>query len=387
MAIFYNTAGNDKFTGTGNDTVSYSTALAGVTVNLSQKTAQDTKSGLDILSGINNILGSDYFDSLTGNDLDNFIYGGMGNDLMVGGSGNDTLDGGNGNDTVSGNDGDDLLFGGIGNDTLSGGLADDSVYGGTGSDKITGEDGNDVLSGEDGNDKVLGGSGNDTLAGGSGNDILDGGLGIDSLTGGTGNDTYEVNSVNDVVIETSILGSEIDTINSSVSWNLATQGLNIENLTLTGAIAINGLGNDLNNKITGNVAANILEGGIGNDTLIGGAGNDKLTGGAGRDLISGGAGADVFIFVSPNDSAANTDVIPDFSSKDGDKINLHGIFAGKVTFLGTGAFTGGANAEVNYATSASGVTIIRGDVDHNGAADFAIQLNGVSSLATTDFIF
>lgn len=387
MAIFYNTAGNDKFTGTGNDTVSYSTALAGVTVNLSQKLAQDTKSGLDTLSGISNVLGSDYSDNLTGNELDNFIYGGMGNDLIVGSSGNDTLDGGNGNDSLSGGDGSDVLYGGNGNDTLNGGLGDDIVDGGSGADKLSGLDGNDKIYGGNDNDQLLGGAGNDSLDGGSGNDTLDGGIGVDTLNGGTGNDTYTVDSVNDLVTETSILASEIDTINSSVTWNLATQGLNVENLTLTSAVAINGTGNDLNNKITGNVAANILDGGLGNDVLSGGGGNDKLTGGAGKDSMSGGAGADTFIFVSPNDSAANMDVITDFSSKDGDKINLHGIFAGKATFLGTGAFSGGANAEVNYTTNAAGVTIVRGDIDHNGAADFAIQLNGVSSLAPTDFIF
>jgi Ca2+-binding RTX toxin-like protein len=48
----------------------------------------------------------------------------------------------------------------------------------------------------------------------------------------------------------------------------------VENLTLTGAAAINGTGNAGNNVITGNGANNILDGGAGNDTLIGGAGND-----------------------------------------------------------------------------------------------------------------
>jgi Ca2+-binding RTX toxin-like protein len=52
----------------------------------------------------------------------------------------------------------------------------------------------------------------------------------------------------------------------------------VENLTLTGAAAINGTGNAGNNVITGNTADNLLNGSAGNDTLNGGAGLDTLTG-------------------------------------------------------------------------------------------------------------
>jgi Ca2+-binding RTX toxin-like protein len=51
-------------------------------------------------------------------------------------------------------------------------------------------------------------------------------------------------------------------------------GANVEKLTLTGATAINGTGNELGNVLRGNGADNILDGGAGADTLIGGAGND-----------------------------------------------------------------------------------------------------------------
>lgn len=114
-------------------------------------------------------------------------------------------------------------------------------------------------------------SGNDVLTGGSGNDTLDGGLGNDTMTGGLGNDTYIVDSSSDVVIEASSLTSEIDLIQSSVTYSL---GTNQENLTLTGKSSINGTGNALNNTIKGNEANNILDGGLGDDTLTGGLGND-----------------------------------------------------------------------------------------------------------------
>ncbi|MGZ8344914.1 MAG: beta strand repeat-containing protein [Allosphingosinicella sp.] len=58
---------------------------------------------------------------------------------------------------------------------------------------------------------------------------------------------------------------------SSVSYTL---GHEVENLTLTGAAAINGTGNDLSNTVTGNGAANVLNGGAGADRLVGGLGQD-----------------------------------------------------------------------------------------------------------------
>ena len=88
-------------------------------------------------------------------------------------------------------------------------------------------------------------------------------------------------------------GAGTDRIISSVTEVLA---LNVENLTLTGAAAINGTGNTLNNLIIGNAANNILSGSSGIDALSGGTGNDVLIGGAGKDTMTGGAGADDFDF-------------------------------------------------------------------------------------------
>ena len=73
----------------------------------------------------------------------------------------------------------------------------------------------------------------------------------------------------------------------TISWN-------IENLTLTGASAISGVGNNLDNIVTGNDAANTLNGMAANDTLIGGGGNDWLDGGTGVDTMSGGIGDDTY---------------------------------------------------------------------------------------------
>ena len=58
---------------------------------------------------------------------------------------------------------------------------------------------------------------------------------------------------------------------------------NVENLILTGTLAIDGTGNALDNTLQGNDAANLLAGGAGNDTLNGKKGLDTLIGGLGND--------------------------------------------------------------------------------------------------------
>ena len=122
-----------------------------------------------------------------------------------------------------------------------------------------------MLSGLDGNDTLNGLAGNDTLTGGNGNDRLDGGLGADAMSGGAGNDVYIVDNVGDTANDFFFFGGT-DTVQSSVTHTLTAF---IENLTLTGAAAINGTGNALANIINGNVAANTLSGLGGNDTLNG----------------------------------------------------------------------------------------------------------------------
>ncbi|WP_018679176.1 calcium-binding protein, partial [Acinetobacter tjernbergiae] len=59
---------------------------------------------------------------------------------------------------------------------------------------------------------------------------------------------------------------------------------NLEDLTLSGSLNINGTGNSSNNKLTGSNGNNILDGGAGNDTFIGNLGSDTLIGGLGNDI-------------------------------------------------------------------------------------------------------
>ena len=170
--------------------------------------------------------------------------------------------------------------------------------------------GNFTATGNDSGDTITGGAGNDTLTGGAGNDLLDGGTGVDTLIGGTGDDTYIVNDLRDLVIET--VGGGNDTIRTGLSsYVLPNQ---IENLTYTGSGLFQGMGNALDNVITGGTGSNRLLGGDGNDTLIGGAGNDVLDGGAGADRMIGGAGDDIYFVDNVGDQViedtnAGTDTV------------------------------------------------------------------------------
>ncbi|MFM7788426.1 MAG: M10 family metallopeptidase C-terminal domain-containing protein, partial [Microcystis panniformis] len=87
------------------------------TVNLTLTTGQDTGEGIDVLSGIENLVGGDGNDSLIGNTGNNQLDGGTGNDSLTGGLGNDTLIGGLGNDTLTGGGGADRF---VYNDSLQG---------------------------------------------------------------------------------------------------------------------------------------------------------------------------------------------------------------------------------------------------------------------------
>src|SRR5205814_9605965 len=97
-------AGKDLLDGGSNsDTASYAHATSGVTVNLSIATAQNVGGGqgIDTLASIENLIGSDFGDRLTGGGTNNTLQGGAGDDVLVGGAGKDVLDGGLGTDTVS----------------------------------------------------------------------------------------------------------------------------------------------------------------------------------------------------------------------------------------------------------------------------------------------
>jgi Ca2+-binding RTX toxin-like protein len=352
---------------------------------------------------------------LTGNTGANSLVGGAGNDTLIGGTGDDSLDGGADADTadysaavgavtvnlslagpqlVSVSQGSDTL---VSIENIVGSGLGDTLTGNGNANRIDAGNGGDTVAGLGGDDLLIGGTGPDSVDGGADNDTIAGGIGNDTLIGGAGNDTADYSSLNGAV-----------TVNLSTTIGQVT-GLGTDTISLFENI-VGGIGND---KFVGTTGANRMEGangsdqlnglggadtllgGSGNDNLQGGTGNDTIVGGAGRDIMVGGGDSDTFLFESASDSAVGgqRDRINDFVQSV-DKIDVELIDAmtggadDDFAFIGTGAFSGsGTQGELRYFQLAGpGQTIVEGDIDGNGTADFQIAFVGLISFANTDFV-
>ena len=143
--------------GDGIDTASYASSDdtdgdgEGVTVNLDTGESRGDDAEGDTFVGIENLVGSDHDDTLTGNRGVNIIDGGQGVDMLYGGGGGDTLTGGAGDDMLYGGRQGDTLRGEAGADTLEGGKGTDILEGGAGADTYVfrSGDGADTIRGED----------------------------------------------------------------------------------------------------------------------------------------------------------------------------------------------------------------------------------------------
>ncbi len=130
----------------------------------------------------------------------------------------------------------------------------------------------------------------------------------------------------------------------------------------------------------------------GDDNIEAGDGNDVLVGGAGRDDLTGGYGADTFRFYLATESTViDLDRIRDFSSAEGDKIDLSLIDASTViggnnAFVLSASFTGVAGQLVLTQTAA-GDMLVQGDVNGDGIADLQVEVRGAAYLGATDFLF
>lgn len=177
---------------------------------------------------------------------------------------------------------------------------------------------------------VFGGTGFDRIVGGTGDDRFFGGSDADTLSGRDGDDT---------------LGGE------------------------AGADTLRGGGGD-----------DRLDGGGEADTLSGGGGDDTLVGGFGADMLIGGADADTFLFFAGDTGTAGlADSIADFRSGI-DRVDVTSFAL--TAFIGNAAF-GAVAGELRYDRAAGR---LEGDLDGDGAAEFAIILQGAPKLVVTDLI-
>jgi len=147
----------------GTDLLDFSGFSAGITLDFGNKTLQyidaPTSPLLTVLLDwepdyFENVIGSAFNDTITGNSAVNVIQGGGGNDTINGGGGNDILNGGAGNDIINGGDGSDTIHGNAGTDTIHGDGGNDSIFGDEDSDSLYGDAGTDTLN-SDGSDAVV----------------------------------------------------------------------------------------------------------------------------------------------------------------------------------------------------------------------------------------
>ncbi len=146
-----------------------------------------------------------------------------------------------------------------------------------------------------------------------------------------------------------------------------------------------------NDFIHGNSGDDRVDGGAGKDELRGGSGNDRLTGGLGADVLHGGDGRDTFVFRTAEESGVGSgqrDIIQWFQ-RGADIVDLHLIDA-NTAVVGDQAFKFAgethsveANA-VSFFRSGSS-TILQGDINGDGTADFQIEFNSKLSLQRSDF--
>jgi len=113
-------AGGDALKGgNGIDTASYAGSAAGVTINLATGAVSGGDAAGDTFNSIEQVLGSNQGDRLTGDAGANTLWGGNGDDMVTGGAGADTLKGGAGNDSFVYGSTADSTVAAAGRDTIN----------------------------------------------------------------------------------------------------------------------------------------------------------------------------------------------------------------------------------------------------------------------------
>ncbi len=352
--------GNDKLKGQGGiDVAGFSDSREPMQIDLAKGKASGN--GDDVLSAVEDAIGSPADDELTGDGGVNKLSGGEGNDLLSGGPGDDRLEGQGGNDSVSyaaaagpvianlraetvTADGTDSvtsienLTGSSHDDTIEGDDADNVLDGGPGRDLITyasapgaidadigaqgaNGDGTDGLygfedlSGSEHDDRLTGGENGNVLSGAGGKDMLIGLGGNDDLRGGAGSDTaayaYSQNPISADLRAGTVTGEGNDSL------------AGVENVTGTesGDTFAGDSGNNVFDGVSGSdtinfaaspalVDASLATGvttGDGQDTLlgienaIGSPHNDSIAGNHSPNAIAGGLGNDTLAAAEGND--------------------------------------------------------------------------------------
>ena len=313
-------AGDDEFVGEpgddaidggpGEDFINFEDAPGPMAVDLTAGTVSGN--GSDTITGVEDILGSPYDDTIVGDSGPNMILDAGGSNAISGMAGDDTywdmfatasdhFDGGEGEDWIlyafaEGPIQVDLETG-TGSDTL---IGVEDVYGSSGDDVIIGDAGPNQLDG--------GFDGDDTISGGEGDDLLDGGSGgADTISGGEGDDLLVGDEpycdwfdcyprVSDDVLDG---GGGIDTVSYESADGPVQVDLAAGTATGQGSDTLAGIENVLgggsDDTLTGDSGPNYLDGWDGDDVLLGAEGDDTLDGEWGTDTLDGGPGTDTCV--------------------------------------------------------------------------------------------
>lgn len=294
---------------------------------------------------------------------------------------------------------DVLLAGGAGTSTITLKNAQvESLLAGRGAQKVTvgywathidlggGNDHVAMIGGGEAENVILG-TGNDTLTTETGQmGSINGGGGSDVVTLGKGGAEY----IN--------LGRDADEVILSM---LTDKGLVV---TLNGGERVLGSGRDSDTvnfsafsaRLTIDLnGASTMETGSGTfhiqsfENAVGGRSKDVLVANGEANSLKGNGGADLFVFRAAK--AATNDTILDFSQSQKDRIDLGAMDASTKTggdqdfkFIGSASFHKKAG-ELRYEKK-GGDTLVHGDVNGDGRADFSIVIDASINLKASDFI-
>lgn len=274
-----------------------------------------------------------------------------------------------------------LISGGGGAENISIGYWVDQVGTGSGDDKVS-----LIGSGEAGDIRL--GRGNDVLKTSNGFiDTVDASRGSDTVLLGRGGASY-INLGRDAdVIKLSQLADKAQAVVLNGGEGVATS-TDKDSDTIDFSAFSTRLTIDLNDQAT-------VKSGHGTfyirnfENAVGGSGKDVLVASVEANILKGNGGADMFVFETAK--AAAGDTILDFRQSQKDKIDLGAIDASTKSagdqdfiFIGTQSFHKKAG-ELRFEKK-SGDTIVHGDVNGDGKADFSIVIDASINLKASDFI-
>ncbi|HBS58148.1 MAG TPA: hypothetical protein DEA44_02655, partial [Firmicutes bacterium] len=313
----------------GRDTINAAAIASASTINLTTGTATLAGATLTIQNpgNVENVIGGEFNDTITGNAATNFLVGGRGNDTLSGGAGWDVLFGGQGNDTLTGGTDNDVFV--IEKEAGSTDVINDFT---PGAERI-------VLSGFGASpysSLTFTQEGADTRVGlGEGQSLLLKNVTASTLSASSFVSIAEGLAPRDLMNYAGVLfgndtaQAETTLPNDGYIYWAGDGGERVFGGTNNDAI-YGGGGDDIlvgENTTDGTSGgSDIIYGGAGNDVVRGGAGNDKLYGGAGFDYIGGDAGNDT-VFLEGDQSVAgwdNTNIISASGTFYGMSYNLVG---------------------------------------------------------------